>query len=261
MNEHDLETYVERTAKGLQYPATPPVSGRAPLVRYRAAPALRLALAAGIIFVVVLMLAVPEIRAGVGDFLRIGAIRLVAPAATPMPSPTPTATPTATPHAPPMADVESTIRPQRSVLELPGETTLDAARKRVTFGILLPAYPADLGAPAHIFLENRRNPILTLVWVDAGDARQARLVLQILDSAVEGYKFDVPEQQITAVNGSRAIWIDHPHRLVFYGQEDAPSLEREIVGNVLLWTNGDVTYRLEGEFTLTESVRIAESLR
>jgi hypothetical protein len=263
INEHDLETYVERTAKGFPYPATPPISGRAPLARRRAAPVLRLALAAALIVAVFLMLAVPDIRAGVGEFLRFGAIRLVAPAAlsTATPSPTATATPTATPRALPTVYIVPTATPLGSVLDLPGETTLDAARQQVRFDIPLPAYPADLGAPAHVFVEHRRSPILTLVWVDKTDTRQVRLVLQILDSRVEGYKFDVPQPQDTTVNGLRALWLDHPHRLIFYGLEDAPSLERDIVGNVLLWTNDNLTYRLESAYSRAESVRIAESLR
>lgn len=258
MNEHDLETYVERTAKGLRYPATPRISGRAPLNRRRTAPLLRLALATAIIAAVFLTLAVPEIRAGVGEFLRIGVIRLVAPAETATPSPTPT--PTATPRALPTPYIVPTATPIHSVLDLPGVTTLEDARGRVRFAIPLPAYPADLGAPDRVFMQNRWSPIVTLVWLDAPDSRQARLVLQILDSTVEGYKFDVPDAQRTVVKGSPAIWLDHPHRLILYGQENTPGMERDIVGNALLWTQGDITYRLEGEFSQREALRIAESM-
>jgi hypothetical protein len=36
---------------------------------------------------------------------------------------------------------------------------------------------------------------------------------------------------------------------------------RLIEGNVLIWTEGDLTYRIETDLSLEEAIRIAESLQ
>ncbi len=62
----------------------------------------------------------------------------------------------------------------------------------------------------------------------------------------------------TEVNGQRAIWAVGPYPLrLSNGDLD---FTRLIDGNVLIWADGGVTYRLETNQTLDEAIKIAESL-
>ena len=65
-------------------------------------------------------------------------------------------------------------------------------------------------------------------------------------------------QEVT-VNGLPAFGLTGPHQLQLLGNPTAPP--RLVTNTVLIWTDGDMTYRLEGDFTLEEAVRLAESLQ
>jgi hypothetical protein len=63
----------------------------------------------------------------------------------------------------------------------------------------------------------------------------------------------------TTVNGQPAVWAEGPYILrVRNGYIDE---RRLIEGHVLIWKEGDVTYRLETDLSLEEAVKIAESLK
>ena len=62
----------------------------------------------------------------------------------------------------------------------------------------------------------------------------------------------------TTVNGRRAIWAVGPYPVRFSnGNMD---FVRLIEGHVLIWTDGQVTYRLETNLVLEEAIKVAESL-
>jgi hypothetical protein len=65
--------------------------------------------------------------------------------------------------------------------------------------------------------------------------------------------------EATRVNGREALWLVGAHSLLLRNGETA--YRTLVTGNVLLWTEGGFTYRLETDRTLEEAVRIAESLR
>jgi hypothetical protein len=60
------------------------------------------------------------------------------------------------------------------------------------------------------------------------------------------------------VGGRRAYWIDAPHELSVITAEGPRSFSVE--GNVLIWTRGEVTFRLETSLPLRQAVAIAESV-
>jgi len=62
----------------------------------------------------------------------------------------------------------------------------------------------------------------------------------------------------TRVNGQRAVWAVGPYPLRFSNGD--LDFVRLIDGRVLIWTQGETTYRLETELDLEEAVRIAKSL-
>ena len=64
--------------------------------------------------------------------------------------------------------------------------------------------------------------------------------------------------QETTVNGRYAIWAVGPYPVQFSnGNLD---FVRLVDGHVLIWTEGEVTYRLETQLDLEEAVKVAESL-
>src|SRR3990172_9350635 len=182
------EARLRATAGVLPYPSTPDVAGavRRRLAADSARPAQRpfvtrrprLAWAMAVVVLLVAgLLAVPEVRAGLLQFLRIGAVRIFLVPPTPTPSEaevivsalpgTGTLAPTATLHpTPPLVS---------SLLDLAGETTLEDARTRFGFPIALPAYPAGLGPPDRVFLQNFGGPMVVLVWLRSAPPEPGRL--------------------------------------------------------------------------------------
>ncbi|HEX9990172.1 MAG TPA: DUF4367 domain-containing protein [Chloroflexia bacterium] len=191
------------------------------------------------------VLAVPEVQAFVRSILRIGVVTIVE------------GTPTAGSPGPLPSPVVG--------LDLTGETTLEGARAKIFFPIKLPTYPSDLGAPDRVFVQESEGDALVLAWLDPVRNDTARMILDELGSDMiakktlsQGYTL-----QETTVNGQRAVWIGSIHILDFYNRSSSTETElrRLINGPVLLWSEGDVTYRLQSDLPLEEAVKVAESLK
>jgi len=252
--EPDLEDRLRRVAQTLHYPSTPDVAGAvarrlATGRRSAAHGALRLAWVTLVALLILLLglWAVPPVRAVLLDFLQIGAVRiwLVAP------TPTPT-TVAAT------ASADPTPTPLTSVLDLAGETTLAAAQAKVAFPIRLPAYPADLGAPDKVYWQNLDGPAVILVWLKPEQPNTVRLSLQLLSSKVIAGKMGPKIIATPHVHDQIGLWLEGPYIMV--ARNGDWDMMRLIEGHVLVWAEGDITYRLETDLPLEEAVRIAESL-
>lgn len=219
------------------------------------------------------LLAVPQVRAAVVQFLQIGAIRIflaeptptMAPTLTPSPSPLPpaVATPASTPTGePPAATPQRTPTPLSSVLDLAGETTLAEAQAQVDFPIRLPTYPLDLGPPDRVFLQDLSGPVVVLVWLDPDQPGRVRFSLHQLGPGTFGQKFEPPLVRETTVHGEPALWTEGPYLLQFQrGGQTTYDTRRLVTGHVLVWVEDGITYRLETDLSLEEALQIAESLR
>lgn len=277
------EQQLRDTAQGLPYPATPDIAQRItarlraersaqPTSGRRSSQRLRVAFVVLVLFAASL-LAVPDVRATIGNWFRLGAVEIVFPTATPQSLPTdpPPVVPTALPAeqtpisaSPTAASVpRPSPTPLASVLDLTGEVTLEQARGQVPFPIMLPTYPEDLGAPDRVFVQDYDGPVAVLVWVEPGTRDQVRMSLHILGSDILAKKFVNQFTQLseTTVHGERALWVIGPHMLNFYQREPGTPRSREVDGHVLIWQEGDVTYRLETESSIEEAVRIAETIQ
>lgn len=149
--------------------------------------------------------------------------------------------------------------PLTSVLNLAGRTSLAQARAQATFPIRLPTYPANLGQPDYVFLQDLDGAAVVLVWVDHDHPDQARLSLSELSSGIFVYKFTAQPIEVTAVHGQKALWTTGPYMVEL--QDGSYDTRRFVTGHALIWTEGSITYRLETSGSLGEAVRIAESLR
>jgi hypothetical protein len=244
------DEHVRATARQFRYPATPPIAGRTRAEIVPRPVRRGVWVLAAVVLIASSLLAVPPVRAALHAWLRIGAIEFVSPSPTAN-TPAPPSTP-GTPVAP------------SALLDLAGETTLDAARAQVPFPILLPAFPNDLDTPDRVYVQDLNGPAVILVWLDPHDRSRVRLSLQALSSDAFAQKI-VGEQLVdeVTVNGENAAWVrgDHLLQLRDTNGDSRYDTRHLVSGNVLIWETNEVTYRLETDQPLREAVRIAESLR
>jgi hypothetical protein len=275
----EWEVRLRATAGAFPYPPTPDIAGavRSRLEAESARPTrLRSRLGWAVIAVLLILgglLAVPQVRAAVVQFLQIGTIRIFLTEPTPTLTPTTTtspgplpptlATPISTPtEEPPTATPRPTPTPLSSVLDLAGETTLAEAQQKAGFPIRLPTYPPDLGPPDRVFLQDLGGPVVVLAWLDPDQLNRVRLSLHQLGPGTFGQKLQPPVIQETTVHGQPALWTEGPYLLQFQrGGQVVYEGQLLVTGHVLVWVEDDITYRLETDLSLEEAVQIAESLR
>ncbi len=65
------------------------------------------------------------------------------------------------------------------------------------------------------------------------------------------------------VDGSQGWWISGAPHFFYYIDPDGKAVEdsHRQVGDTLIWTTGDVTYRLESSLGMEAAISLAESLR
>ena len=167
-----------------------------------------------------------------------------------------------------------TTRPgERLDLGLGGRVTLEEARRRVGFPVLVPG-AAGFRQPAAVFVNGNMPPggRVDLVYrarpglpaspfTDAGllvtEFQGQPSPLFLTKVAAAGMVEEV------AVGGEPGYWFSgEPH---FFTYQDARGEVREertrLAGNTLIWQRGDLTLRLEGEITKQEALAVAESMR
>ncbi|MFO7681274.1 MAG: hypothetical protein R6X34_14595 [Chloroflexota bacterium] len=235
------ELKVRETAVAFPYPPTPDLTDgvRSRLtVRQRAAPRRSLAWAITLLLLLAAALfSVPQVRATVAEMFRLGAITFVE-------RPQPAAGPAAAATLPPLTD---------AILAALTPLSLPEARDQLTAPLRLPSYPANLGLPDDVYASGETAVFL---WRDSQQPATVRLSLYHIE--VETFATKAVEMvQATAVNGREAFWVEGGHLFLADGRYE-PWLFVE--GRVLIWWEGDVTYRLEGAASLDEAIRIAESL-
>ena len=259
-----LTTRLEHVALDFPYPPLPDIEQRVnqqlereasprPLRTYRWAWTI---IVVGVVLAGVL--AVPPVRAALLEILQLGSVRILlsesTPTATVLP-PTPAsnlATSTPLPNSTPLS----------SVLDLAGETTLAKAQAQIDFTLRLPTYPADIGQPDRVFLQEFGGPIIILVWLDSRQPDQVKLSLHLLGANTYAQKIQPQLIEHTEVNGQPALWTHGPYLLQFQdGNTTTTNPGRLIDGHTLIWLEDEITYRLETDLPLTEAVRVAESLR
>jgi hypothetical protein len=279
-----FEKQLHSLAKGMQYPRTPDIAGSV-MARVRALPSptraersaseveagrgargegrprsisRRLAWSLTILLILFTsLMLIPPVRAAVIEFIQIGVVRIFQGEPTPA---TPPEQQFPSTMIPVTATPAATAQPLIPLLEkLAGETTLEEAQQQVNYPVVLPSYPSDLGPPDRVFVQDADGDMTVLVWIDPQQPDEILMSLHIVPPgswAIE--KVNPALVQETTVNGQRAIWAVGPYPLRFAnGNLD---FVRMMDGRVLIWTEGDITYRLETDLTVEEAVKVAESL-
>ena len=175
--EEQLEAQIKKLAIAFKYPATPNLTVQE--ATGARAIARRLAWAAAVFRVVaVAAFAVPPVRAALVEVLGIGAVQVR------LGEPTPAA-------------------PQLEV-DLPGETTLEAARESSSVNILL---PSDFEQPDRVFLLSQVGNTVVLVW------ETEHLALYVIPPGPLVQKLSPENVGQAQVNGRPAIWTSGDHFL------------------------------------------------
>ncbi|HLY26895.1 MAG TPA: hypothetical protein VKQ72_11180 [Aggregatilineales bacterium] len=263
-SDEAFERHVRHAAETFVYPPTPDIAApvRQRIARIEPIPGARrwlLWIGVALLIVLFVLLAVPGVRAAIVNWLRIGGV-IVIPEA-----PTTTATPLlSAPNARPSATPPRLPSPTalQSILDLAGETTLADAQKRVKFPIRLPTYPIGLGAPDRVYLQDLNGAVVVLIWLSTSQPGGIRFALHILGPGAFVYKMEPTIIQETSLNGKPALWTEGPYFLVWRSDSQTPTwdMRRIVNGNVLIWTDAPLTYRLESDLSFAEALKIAQSI-
>jgi hypothetical protein len=223
----EFESQLQRIAREVVYPPTPIIRWRAQRRSVQA----RYALATLAVLLALVMIS--PLRANVLEWLRIGVVTIftgetAAPAST-MPS----------------------------LVDLFGETTLEAARESVEFDVRL---PQNFGLPDHVYMQNGDGAAVIMVWLARENQPAISLYVFGATEGIYGKFLDTAVN--TQVNGQPAVWADVPHSLQYQvGNFIRKYLTFIVEGNVLIWAEDGITYRLESNLLMEEAIAIAESLR
>jgi hypothetical protein len=233
------ELQLEQALRGLEvkWPETPDVAARLALHERGRARRPRWALAVAIALVAVLaaVLAVPQSRSAFLRILHLGGseIRIV----------------DKLPPVPPHLDLE---------VALGRRTTLAEARQQANFQLRVPDE-----APDRVYVGDQNSVTLlygTPTKVRALITENRGLVVQKLFA-----KSMTPKTRIEylQVNGNEGGFITGaPHEVMVLGADGyVKPYTLRLARNVLLWSDGGVAYRIEGDFTRAEALKLAGELR
>jgi hypothetical protein len=138
-------------------------------------------------------------------------------------------------------------------LDLGGRVTLAEARRRTPW-LLVPA-----NAPDSVYVSTSiPGGKVSFLW---GTATSVRLLLTEFRGRAYIEKLLEPQAKVETVEvGDRGAWLEEPHVLAFV-DEDGQFREdtARLAGKTLIWQEGDVTLRLEGDLSKEEAIRIARS--
>lgn len=149
-------------------------------------------------------------------------------------------------------------------LELGEEASLEEANAAVDFAV---SVPSDPGPPDAIYLDSES---VSMVWPGSSSLPAAPetdvgvLLTQTRSGDTRAFKGLTPETDLTELTVSEggAVWIEgaeHTFTLVDPAGNPIEETSR-LAANVLLWTTGDVDYRLELAGELDDALAIANSL-
>ena len=260
----EFENQLRHIANGMDYPRTPDIAGFV-AVHLRTPTRSRFVLKRRVRSLTILLvllsslLFIPTARAAILEFIQVGIVRIFPQGIGSTPEVVTTATPegiipsTATPG-------ETSQLLIQFLDQIAGETKLASAQAIVPYQIMLPSYPKGLGQPNHVYVQDVEGAMTILVWTDPDQPERVTMSLHFIPVGHWAInKFAPVAIQETKVNGQQAIWAVGPYPL--FMKDGQLQVERLINGHVLIWADGDLTYRLETDLSLDEAVKIAESLQ
>jgi hypothetical protein len=239
MNDHAVEVALRDLGAHLDVPEPPDVTAAVLARLDEPAPRgypLLLKVAAVVVAIVValgvLITVSPPVRAAVAHLLRFAGIEFSSEAPGPLPS---------------------------SPAPLPGqrETDLPGAQRVSAFPI---AVPDKLGPPEQVLLIDGTPPrVVSLLYRD-GTVR-----LDEFDGVADlamFKKLGPYDFEYIQVGGDNAVWVPRPHDVYYVDRNGITRTESaRLSARTLVLQHGQVTLRLEGDFTEEQAIEIANSVR
>ncbi|MEK6720707.1 MAG: hypothetical protein AABZ33_08580 [Chloroflexota bacterium] len=220
----------------------------------------------GLVLAVVLLIAIAATAGAVG--LGLPGIRIILG---PVPTTGPSSAPTETPgtSTSPGARAAPGASLGLGILVLPADLDRLTAPDVLGFTVRLPADP-EVGAPGATYIDGAR---VAMAWpsgpsLPATETPSVGLVLSQFRGSIDPGSFGKIVGAGTTVervdvDGASGFWITGELHFFFYEDPDGRIVEesRRFVGDTLVWTVDDVTYRLETATGLERALAIAMSLR
>lgn len=247
------EDQVQKTAESFPYPPTPPIAQAVSHRLFRRPARVWVRRFAWAIVVVGLLLfgllAVPPVRAALWQLFQVGAIQIFVGQPPTPPSP----------NYPGLLVRPSLTPTPVSLADIAGQTNLNIAQGLADFELRL---PPEMGLPDKVYFQELPYPaqqLVIFVWLEPKEPQQARLTLYQIKGNDFAFKHGVELMvQEAEVNGEWAVWATGAHILRMRNGRFQPWLFVE--GNVLIWVENSITYRLESGMALEQAIQLAESL-
>lgn len=228
----ELETALRQLGHEVAFPPTPDLASaiRGRLERpqrFWRRPA-AIALAVLVVAAIAAVLAVPQSRSAILDWLGLRNVSVVRVEKLP-------------------------VVPAQGRLDLGRRITLDEAERRAPW-MLLPD-----SEPDSVWLnESLPGGKVSLLW---GTPSNVRLLLTEVTGRAYIEKIIDGDSQVERVNiGNAGAWFQGPHVVMFQDRDGRfHDSQARLAGSTLVWQDGDVTLRLEGRLTKTEALRIART--
>ncbi|MFG2054353.1 hypothetical protein ACGFI9_09990 [Micromonospora sp. NPDC048930] len=136
---------------------------------------------------------------------------------------------------------------------------LHEAQRKVRFPIRV---PAKLGPPEQVLIADADGigsyRVATLLY------RGGALRLDAFDGQLDPVfqkQAAGPDVEWVQVDGDFALWIGRPHALAYVDRGGTVRVETaRLAGATLIWQEAGVSYRLEGDLSRDDAIRIADSL-
>ena len=285
-SDEDLGAALRKMTGEIAWPAAEPVAGgpdiaalvRARIVPEGAAPAVDGAprgeprrssrprwtpVRRALVFAIVALLALAAVAGAAG--LGLPGLRIIFGGPSAAPSPSASAGPSVAGGA------SRTPPPLGSRMGLGEQVSLGVLGERAQFPVRIPADPT-IGPPVSAWVDPARNGQVALVWPSSDrlpptEEPGVGLVLTAFRGAVDdGWFTKVLGAGTTAervrVGGQPGYWVSGDPHFFFYEGPNGPVEEsRRWVGDVLLWADGPITYRLETSLGRDAAIAIAETLQ
>ena len=228
----EVETALRQLGREVAFPPTPDLAseirGRLERPRVWRRPA-AIALAVLVVAAIAAVLAVPQSRSAILDWLGLRNLSVVRVDALPR--------------------VPATGR-----LDLGREVTLDEVKRRAPW-LLVPD-----SKPDRVYVsDSLPGGKVSLLW---GRPAEVRLLLTEFSGQSYIEKVVQSDARVERVQvGSGGAWFQGPHIVMFQDRNGTFRESRaRLAGSTLVWQVGDVTLRLEGRLTKDEALRIARTV-
>jgi len=134
----------------------------------------------------------------------------------------------------------------------------------------LPVLPAPYGPPDAIYVDTLGRGIVNQVWGAApgrplADGQGVSMVLSTIRATtdidfIKKLSNGGATVTYTRVDGNDAFWIEGAHEVLVLAENGREVFDIRVAGDVLLWSEDGLTYRLESALGQQASIELAETM-